>query len=219
VLNDLLAVQPDDPYGNLFRGSSRLLKGVSWMEGVADLEYGLALDLDSPDVRHIVADAYTYGKVHDPERAFAEASLALDWGLDTPRTHAILASAYHSFGDLLNEALHIQIHIDMVTSEYVPTTPLNAGDTFELDAAPGRTFEIPIPAVAGETVAIATSSPDFYDTIMLLLGPDGSPVVGSDDVNFYFAAFEWDAEVTGDYLLQVTTFEAVNTGELVVTRD
>ena len=48
---------------------------------------------------------------------------------------------------------------------------------------------------------------------------DGTPVVGSDDANFYFAAFEYVAPVAGTYRLQVTSFESVNTGELVVTRE
>src|SRR5262245_6248534 len=90
VLNDLLAVDPDNAYGNLFRGSSRLLHHGK-TNGVADLENGLALDPENPDVRWIVADAYTYGIV-DLERAYAEASLALDWGLDTPRVHSILGT-------------------------------------------------------------------------------------------------------------------------------
>ena len=47
---------------------------------------------ESPDVRYIVADAYTYG-LPDAERAFDEATFALDGGLDTPRVHAILGSS------------------------------------------------------------------------------------------------------------------------------
>ena len=52
------------------------------------------------------------------------------------------------------------------------------------------------------------------------VAPDGSPVVGSDDYKKYFAGFKgWVAGVTGTYRLQVTSFESVGTGELVVTRD
>jgi hypothetical protein len=51
--------------------------------GVADIELALRLAPHSADVRFIAADAYTYG-LPDPERAFAEASLALAWGLDIP---------------------------------------------------------------------------------------------------------------------------------------
>jgi len=90
--------------------------------------------------------------------------------------------------------------------------------TTAADVVPGRTYEIPVAAVAGETIAFSTSSRDFYDSILVLLAPDGPPVVGSDDANFYFAAFEYVAEETGTYVLQATSFESVSTGELVVTR-
>ena len=84
--------------------------------------------------------------------------------------------------------------------------------------APGRTVEIPVPPFAGETIAVATSSHDYWDTIALLLAPDGTPVAGSDDANQYFAAFSWPAAETATYRLRVTFFEAVNSGQLLVKR-
>ena len=218
VLNQLLVVRPNDPYGNLFRGSSRLLSGATKAKGIADLERAIALDSQNPHVRFIVADAYTYG-LPDPERAFDEATLALNWGLDTPRIHAILATSYQAFGDQLAAAAHIKTHIDLVTTELRQAAPMAAGTSQALDLVPGRTYEISVSANAGETISITTSSRDFYDTIMVLLAPDGTPVVGSDDANFYFAAFEYVAPIAGTYRLQVTSFESVNTGELVVTRE
>src|SRR5215467_1633028 len=112
LLNDLLALSPNDVYGNLFRGSSRLLKGTSRADGVADLDRAIGLSPGSPDVRFIVADAYTYGKQPDPQRAFAEASFALAGGLNTPRVHAILASAYLAFGNQSAAAAEIRTHIE-----------------------------------------------------------------------------------------------------------
>ncbi len=218
LLNQLLAVRPDDVYGNLLRGSSRLLLGATKAGGAADLDRAIALAPQSADVRFIVADAYTYGQP-DPERAFAEATLALDWGLDTPRVHAILASAYLAFGDLPAAASEFKKHIDLVTTELLPASPLGAGTSLFLGLVPGRTYEIPVPATAGQTISIDTSSHDFYDSILVLLAPDGSPVVGSDDYVKYFAGFQWVAEATGTYRLQVTSFEGVNTGELIVTRN
>jgi tetratricopeptide (TPR) repeat protein len=217
VLNRLLDVLPNDVYGNLFRGSSRVLKNAMRARGVEDLERAIALAPDSPDVHFIVADAYTYG-LPDPERAFAEASEALDGGLDTPRIHAILASSYTAFGDLLAAAEHIQVHIDMVTTQLLPAPALAPGGSLKLDLVAGRTYEIPVEATTGETISIATSSHDMWDTIAVLLAPDGTPVVGSDDANAYMAAFDWVAEETATYRLQVTSFEAASTGALTVTR-
>ena len=217
-LNRLLDLRPDDVYGNLFRGSSRLLRGVMRAEGVADLDRAITLAPQSADVRFIVADAYTYGQP-DPARAFAEATLALAWGLDTPRVHAILGGAYIAFGDDLAAAFHIKRHIDLVTTELLPASPLAAGASMSLSLIPGRTYEIPVTAIAGERISITTSSRDFTDSIIVLLSPDGTPVVGGDDYKKYFAGFQWVAVATGAYRLQVTSFEAVSTGALVVKRN
>jgi tetratricopeptide (TPR) repeat protein len=218
LLNHLLEVEPNNVFGNLFRGSSRLLKGVTGDKGVADIERALALAPQSADVRFIVADAYTYG-LSEPERAFVEASFALDGGLDTPRVHAILATSYHAFGDDESASLHLLRHFELVTTELVPTAPLPPNTSVNLSLAPGRVYEIPVLVVAGETLAITTSSRDYWDTIAVLLAPDGTPVTGSDDENAYFAAFEWVAKATATYRLRVTFFESVNSGELVVVRD
>jgi tetratricopeptide (TPR) repeat protein len=219
ILTDLLAVRPDDVFGNLFRGSSRVLKGASRAEGAADLEYAIALAPDSPDVHFIAADAYTYGSLADPVRAFAEASIALAGGLDTPRVHAMLGAAYNAFGNTAQAAVEIETHIDAVTAELVPTAPLAPGTSMTLDLVPSRTFEIPVEAVAGQTLSVATSSPDFWDTILVLLAPDGTLVLGSDDAFKYLAAFEWVPAVSGTYRIRVTSFEAVSAGDLVVKRD
>ena len=214
----LLEVQPNSPYGKLFLGSSRMLHGSANPNGVADLESGIALAPQSADVHFIAADAYTYG-VPDPQRAFDEAMLALNGGLDTPRIHAILATSFEAFGDPLAAAIHIQRHIELVTTELLAAPSMNAGASLLLDLVPGRTYAIPLTVSAGETVTVSTSSHDFWDTILVLLAPDGTPILGSDDVNAYFAAFDWTAPQAGTYIIQVTSFESINTGELVVSRD
>lgn len=215
--NQLLALQPSNLFGNLFRGSSRLLHRANMDKGAEDLERALALAPQSADVRFIVADAYTYGQP-EPQRALAEATLALNWGLDTPRVHAILGSAYLALGDQTAAAFHIHRHIDLVTTELVGGPGIGAGTSQQVSLVPGRTYELPLPATAGETISVLTSSRDFYDSILVLLAPDGSPVVGGDDYDAYFAGFEWVADVTGTYRLWVTSFESVSSGQLVVTR-
>lgn len=217
VLDHLLDVEPDSLYGNLFRGSSRLLLGATKAKGIADLEVAISIAQLSADVHFIVADAYTYG-LSDPERAFQEAMLALVLGLDTPRVHAILASAYLAFGDDLAAATHIHRHIELVTTELITISPIAAGTTLHLGLVPGRTYEIPLAVTADETLSILTSSHDFTDTILVLLDPDGSPIVGSDDSRVYFAGLKWDAPASGVYRLLVTSFDSVRHGDLIVTR-
>ena len=98
LLNGLLQVYPDDGYGTLFRGSSRMLNGGPGPDdpAVADLERAIELAPDSPDVRFIVADAYTYG-MPNPERAFARRRWPWTGG-STPRasTRSSPAPTTHS---------------------------------------------------------------------------------------------------------------------------
>ena len=218
LADQLLAISPNNLAGTMFRGSARLLHhGSSQAKGIADLNRAIQLAPTNPHVRFLVADAYTYG-LPDAQRAFDEASLALDWGLDTPRIHAILATSYAAFGDVEAAAEHIDVSISLVTQTLVPTAPLNEGGSISLGLVPGRVYAIPVPATAGQAISISTSSPDFWDSIAVLLAPDGTPVVGSDDTNAYFAAFDWVAPQTATYTLKVTSFEAVSTGTLIVDR-
>ena len=74
---------------------------------------------------------------------------------------------------------------------------------------------------AGEPISIRTESPSgaIYDSILVLLAPDGTPAIGNDDFIDYFAGFDWVAPQAGTYSLRVTTFEGVSSGDLVVTRN
>lgn len=219
-LDHLLTLRPNDLYGTLYRGSNRLFVGADVPGGMADFEQALTLAPASADVRFIVSDGYTYA-YPDPDRAFAEATLALAWGLDTPRIHAILASALFAQGDVDAAAYHLQTHIAQVTTESVATAPLASGGATAIDLGPGRTFDIPLAIQAGELVAIRTASPseEIYDSIAVLLAPDGSAVVGNDDFDDYLAGFDWIATATGTYTLRVTSFEGVSSGALVVMRN
>ena len=217
VLSHLLELEPLNVFGNLFRGSSRLLHHSAKAKGIIDIEVAIALAPNSADVHYITADAYTYG-AGDFARAFQEATLAQALGLDTPRIDAILGAVYHAFGDDLTAATYIERHIDAVTTELLPGPPLDAGGSLDLDFVPGRTYEIPVAVTAGQLVSITTSSHDYWDSIVVLLAPDGSPVIGGDDFKAYMAGFNWIADGTGTYRLLVTWFESAITGTITVTR-
>lgn len=217
VLQDLLAIVPDDVYGNLFLGSSMMLKGGNQTQAAMLLDGALLLAPDSPDAHYIAADAYLYG-AGNVTRAFDEAAIALEGGLDTPRVNAILASGFLAAGNPGDAAAHLARHIELVTTDYLPSIPLAAGGTLNLELMPGSTYEIPVSAVAGQVLSIQTRSNDYFDTIAVLLAPDGTPVTGGDDFMQYFAGFRYVAEVTGTHVLQVTFFESVNSGTIKVTR-
>lgn len=220
LIDRLLTVRPHSPYGIMMRGSIRTLSGSDPDGGVLDLDTAIAVDRWNPHVRFIVADAYTYG-LPDACRAFWEANLAILWGLDTPRLRAILAAAFFEFGFPQLAAKELDRHIDVVTQAIVTAPPLATGDTQVLDLVPGRTVEIPIQVVAGSTLSLVTDSPsgEISDTIMVLLNSNGVPVTGNDDANGFYAAFDYEVSVGGTYTLLVTSFEAIGTGQMTISRN
>jgi hypothetical protein len=183
----------------------------------ADIAHALALAPGSPHVHYVVADACLYGRA-DHDCALGHAAVALDGGLDTPRVHAILAASFSAFGDLPASGVHTERHIELVTTELVTAPALAQRSSLSLALVPGRTYLIPVPAVAGQTLSISTRSSELFDSIVALFGPDGSPLLGSDDARNYFAEFKWPVQVTGTHWLWATSFEGVGTGTLVVAR-
>ena len=85
-----------------------------------------------------------------------------------------------------------------MTTELVVTSPLAAGSSASLALVPGRTSRFPFAVAAGETISIQTSSKDFWDTILVVLAPNGTPVVGNDDFKGYMAGLDWVAPTSRD---------------------
>lgn len=218
-LNRILHRHPNNRYALLMRASSLLLSREDPQQGLVDLQRAISLDPCNPHVRFIAADAYTYGE-HDYVEAYAQAQMAFAGGLDTPRLHAILAVCYASFGEELLAAEETMTHITMVATNYISAQPLPIGGNANWTLAAGDAIVIPIDAVAGESIIVTTDGPngDVWDTILVLLAPDGTPVVAADDVVDYLAALNWEAPINGTYRLIVTSFESVQAGEMTVSR-
>jgi len=219
LVGTLLSLNSNNLYAKLFRGSNRFFLGQNVSGGEADLNAAISQSPYNPHVRYIVADAYTYAQP-DPYRAYTEASYALQWGLDTPRVHAILAASHFANNDPSSAAYHLDQHIDLVTDDLDYTSSLAPGGSKTLDLVPYQTYQIPLAVTAGQTVSIRTSGPseEIYDTILVVLDGYGNPVTGNDDFTDYFAGFDWVAPSTGTYYMRVTSFEGVGTGEIVVQR-
>jgi hypothetical protein len=153
-----------------------------------------------------------------PAPSTAGASRALAGGLDTPRVHAILAFAHRSTGDDPTAARHLFRHFELVTTDLRHAPPLGPGATQSVELVPGRAWELPLPATAGEQIVVVTGGRAITDSIAVLVAPDGTPVSGGDDEIGAFAAIDWQTLETGTYRLRVTSFEAVQTGMIEVTR-
>jgi len=108
--------------------------------------------------------------------------------------HRFLSQAIFLTAEVVTQIFSLRISAFQAACALVLLTHcrLQIGDTAECSSALRR-------SAVGQPLGITTSSKDFWDSILVLLAPDGTPVLGSDDDNFCFAAFEWIAETTGTY--------------------
>jgi hypothetical protein len=104
LLNDPLAVSPNNGCGNPFRRSESSAQGYIPYRRAEDFDPAIALAPESPGVRVIVADAYTYGNVPGPQPAFAESILRVRRSSKHATCSRHFASAYLPLGNQLAAA-------------------------------------------------------------------------------------------------------------------
>jgi tetratricopeptide (TPR) repeat protein len=218
TLNSLTEVQPDSQYGLVFLGSASMFAG-DFETGEAAFARALEADPDNAQLHFVLADGYLYG-MGDVDRAFAFANSASALGLTVPRITAIQATYYLVNEDDQTAAEYFVLHIGDAASEIVETDPLEVGDTRTLEFLPGRAYRLPVELAAGDTLSITiTSENDGVDSLLVVLDSDGNPVTANDDTDGFNAGLNWLAPRSDRYEILLTTFEAVGTGEIVLTRN
>jgi hypothetical protein len=130
------------------------------------------------------------------------------------RVHAIFASSYLALDNQLAAVAELRAHIELVTNQLVQPRRLLPAPAH---TPPGREAELrKFRSRHGWRGALdLTSSRDFYDTILVLLAPDGPPALWSQDR--VFCRIQWVAVATGTYRILLTSFESVNTGDSTVS--
>ena len=217
VLNQLLDVAPDDLFGTLFRGSSRLLHGKTTAKGVAELEPGNRARSGQPR-----RPVHRCGRVHlRPARSRScrgrsEPRPRLG-PRHCPRPRHPCRLAQRVRRAVAGRRAHrasLRPRHDRAHQHSAPGGR-RSGDA---RSRPGAVVRHPDRGKCRADDLDLDVQPRLWDSIAVLFAPDGAPVVGSDDDNVYLAEFDWEAVATGTYVLYVTSFESVSTGELVVER-
>ena len=204
-LNQLLALQPDD-IGYLSTRAQVLGRLGDIEAATADMARVISLDPDNAvnheDLGWLLLRAAEYG----------EAILAFDTALamDSTLQYSVLgrATSETALGDTAIGAASYAEYVDMVELESLAGQLVDGAAVVEMYE--GTVYRIPLSLNAGQTVDIAAVSADTsVDPLLVVLSPDGTPVIGNDDVD----------ERTGDYNAGVSGFEAAETGlyTLVVT--
>jgi tetratricopeptide (TPR) repeat protein len=217
-LDRLLALQPDNLYGVVFRGSTLMFLGETRL-GEDSFARALAAG-DTADIQFMIADAYMYG-AGEVELAYDAAKIADSLGMNTSRLTAILgAGALLVDGDETAAAGYFARHIEVVTTEWVDIDELVRDSVTEVTFVPGVSFRVPLNVNAGERLSIIIGNGSSgVDTLLALVAPDGSFVTGSDDYIDLNAGFERIMDEGGTYTLWLTSFEGAGSGEVTISRE
>lgn len=146
------------------------------------------------------------------QEAYTEAVTAFDEGLaiDPNDRWAYLgrATAQSRLGSVALGARDFESYIELTQSYLTDADAMKPGNSRTLELSEGQVYAIPLNAEAGSTISIeATAQTDDVDPLFLLVGVDGVPLAGSDDVvngDLNSALYDLNLTETGRYTLLVT---------------
>jgi hypothetical protein len=144
LLNDPLAVSPNNGCGNPFRGSSRLLKGY-----IPCRRGSRSRSSDRPRARKSRCALYRRRRLHvwecaRPAACVRRSILRVSRWSEHATCSRHFASAYLALGNQLAAAAKFRTHIELVTTQVVQAAPFTAGATLTLPLVLGRSCKIPV---------------------------------------------------------------------------
>jgi len=152
-------------------------------------------------------DLFTQALDFDPALAFAWISRAY---------------CYADQGDFAVGASDALQFIALLQVEVVEGDPLQPGQEVSLQLTQGRVYRIPVPLIEGQTLTIRADSPDGnLDPLLVLLAPDGTPLIHNDDGDLDSGdlnarIINFPVPESGTYTLIVTHAGSGSEGEVVV---
>ncbi len=177
-----IELTPDLAYLYRLHGMSQM--GVGNPEGVL-ADANRAIELDPSYYAFYILRANAHLALGDPQTAFADLSTAIHLNPRTRIGHAIRANVGLALGDSEAAAQDFAMAVELGTLETVEGVELIAGEPVTVTMTAGRTYRLPFTARAGQTVTIQVTSvnPGEVDPVVLVVGPDGTPLVFNDDAS------------------------------------
>jgi tetratricopeptide (TPR) repeat protein len=186
-------------------------------------DYTRAIDLDSKNADLYSARGWTYIDMGDYENGLADFDQTLELRTDEPGDHLDRGIAYSLSGDNVKAAEDYLQWANGIQTDEVDGGDLTSGEPAAADMAEGRVIRYEFDAQGGDHLRLSAISAISYldvDTLIIVLGPDGSPLYGKDDVvaNQDSRAIIDDFEVPedGTYTLIVTHAGGVKEGAINV---
>ena len=186
------------------RGIAKLYTGDP-EAALADADSAIKLD---PSVYFF---HYLRGNAHfalgDPEAALADVDAALALNPSSFIGHVMRSKANVALNNGQQAAQDFASAVEARTNEVVSGDSLVPGEPVQMTMTFGRTFRLPFEVQAGQTLSahVAGVHPGEVDPLVLVLSPEGVPLVFNDDAS----DDTLDAEINGYTLLDSGTYTLV----------
>jgi tetratricopeptide (TPR) repeat protein len=220
VANSSRAIElaPDLAYPYRLHGMSQMAMGNP--EGVL-ADANQAIELDPTYYAFYILRANAHLMLGDPQAAFADLSTAIDLNPRTRIGHGVRAKVALALGDPEAAAQGFATFVELGTLETVEGAELNADEPVTVPMTAGRTYRLPFTAQAGQTTTIQVTSvnPGEVDPVVLVVGPDGTPLVFNDDASdetLDAVISEYELPTSGTYMLVVSHALGGSEGDIVI---
>jgi len=207
------------------RGFTSMVRG----EPAAALEdANRAIELDPDYFAFYILRGNAHRASGSPESALADFDQVVALVPTSSFGYALRAEVLHQMGEMAAAAADLATAVELDTLERIEGAPLVIGEAVTVTMTFGRAFHLPFDAIPGESLRVSAASieANVVDPLVLILGPDATPLVYNDDADpdngIYDAQVDdFMAAAGGTYTLVVSHALGGSEGEVevLVTRD
>ncbi|MBL8152674.1 MAG: hypothetical protein JNM70_00705 [Anaerolineae bacterium] len=207
----------------LDNASVRIIRwGVNyWMQkpddAAADYEKAAAFDPKNPGIVFNMAMSSFFGQELTNANSYLDETAQL--GATSPLVTLFMGDVDAAAGDAALAAQHYLDYMALVAPTVVPAGTLVLNERLTVPVHPGETYHFSVDLKVGEVWKVNTSvgfKAPWMDPVLVLLAPDGTPLIGNNDdlpgEPAGNAALTYTPEVTGTYTLVMTTYAGIGEG-------
>lgn len=213
-----LELAPELPLALRAHGLASLISG-DLEAALADADQGLELDPTFYGFYTLRANIHL--ALGDLDAALGDLDAALALNPDSYIANAIRSGVNMALGNVEVAGRDFMAAVNIKTVEIVEGETLTADEALPLTMTLGRTFRLSIEAGAGQslTIQVTSTTPGEVDSTVMLLSPEGVPLVFNDDANDETLDAQIDhypITKSGTYIVVISHANGGSEGEIAV---
>jgi hypothetical protein len=218
----VLVEQADDARINALLEEADSLRALGHLVA-AILLYDRAAGLDPDNPQVYFGRALAYEQQGDLEAALADYSQVIDLDPDLAGPYLGRGLVYDQLDDNVQATADYWQWLSRTQTRQIDHEPLQPGKELEVTMSRGQAHYLPFDAETGQVVTVIASGlpGGAVDPLIVILDPEGEPLVGNDDAvihhDFNSAITGYSLPVAGTYTLVVSHAGGGHEGTVAVT--